>query len=343
MRHYMAGRPARNTQRRPSPARAYFRARGPCGIGSASATKRPMFLRQILGAIRLESSARIVAHGCCSGPPQGGQPQGSPPQGVPRPRPDRHHRSLHPSLQLVAPVPGSTFPIDATAKMPTITARARITGVSPDPTSSTAFTWTVRLRFQASDCPNGPSRTIVHPDIVQTVIGGNFTIPFTRVRGGQLSIMVQATVAGQRLQAQSSNLRIVGTNPPLESIRASLPHDTLRRIARHESGVHPPGGGSAGPPRQFSGKAEGGTSPWPLFSGDKLGGVGIMQITDPTSTDDEVWDWTANVARGIHVFNQKVGAGSELSGPRTRIGGLRQSHYPLQSGSRPPQSTRDSS
>jgi hypothetical protein len=76
----------------------------------------------------------------------------------------------------------------------------------------------------------------------------------------------------------------------------ALPHKTLRRIARQESGGA----------RQFTAAADGGVALCPLWSGDNLGGVGIMQITVPRPTDDQVWSWRAHVAKGIEIFNQKI-------------------------------------
>src|SRR6202040_80497 len=35
------------------------------------------------------------------------------------------------------------------------------------------------------------------------------------------------------------------------------------------------------------------------------GRVGIMQITNPLPSLDEVWNWQANVRRGIAIFNGK--------------------------------------
>ena len=55
-----------------------------------------------------------------------------------------------PKLQLIAPTTGSTFSINATPAMPGVTAQARITGVTPDPTATTSFTWTVTLKLDAS-------------------------------------------------------------------------------------------------------------------------------------------------------------------------------------------------
>jgi hypothetical protein len=77
-----------------------------------------------------------------------------------------------------------------------------------------------------------------------------------------------------------------------------LPHDTLRRIARLESG-----GG-----RQFLAPADRSIGACALWSHDNLGGVGVMQITVPPPTDDQVWNWRANVAKGIGIFNEKVAA-----------------------------------
>jgi hypothetical protein len=43
------------------------------------------------------------------------------------------------------------------------------------------------------------------------------------------------------------------------------------------------------------------------MSGDRAGGVGLFQITNPAPTADEHWNWLANVRRGIIIFNEKRG------------------------------------
>jgi hypothetical protein len=48
----------------------------------------------------------------------------------------------------------------------------------------------------------------------------------------------------------------------------------------------------------------------PLWNKDKLGGVGIAQITNPKPTDDEVWDWTANLTRAQKILKEKEGVAS---------------------------------
>jgi hypothetical protein len=67
----------------------------------------------------------------------------------------------------------------------------------------------------------------------------------------------------------------------------------LRRIACKESGQ-----------RQFDAPPNGGTGFCPLFGPG--GKVGIMQIANPT--DDEVWNWRMNVAKGMKIFNERVDA-----------------------------------
>jgi len=216
---------------------------------------------------------------------------------LPGPRPRRFaNPTPRPRLDLVAPAAGTHFAIDGNGDMPVIVAQAKIVGVPTNVALTTPLTWRVRLRFDAAHCPHGPDRQIDHPDIVKTVVGGTFAISFTLVRGGSLSISVRANIAGRVLTAHSSHLDIRGTNPALQDLRAALPHNTLRRIARFESG-----GG-----RQFIAAADGGVGACPLWSGDNLGGVGIIQITVPRPTDNQVWNWRENVAKGIEIFNQKI-------------------------------------
>ena len=44
---------------------------------------------------------------------------------------------------------------------------------------------------------------------------------------------------------------------------------------------------------------------YPYFSGDRLLGVGIGQLTYPQPTDDQIWDWTENVKAAVVLYNQK--------------------------------------
>ena len=57
--------------------------------------------------------------------------------------------------------------------------------------------------------------------------------------------------------------------------------------------------------RQFDAAADAGVSDCPLFSGDRLGGVGLFQITNPAPTPDDHWDWRANLNHGLQILAQK--------------------------------------
>jgi outer membrane protein OmpA-like peptidoglycan-associated protein len=251
---------------------------------------------------------------------------------VPNPRSEAERRrnrrvdvALHtPALEIIAPVAGTltaagrarnqsvrlgiiaaptidvgamtTFAISADRRMPTINVTARIVGVEPDPTATTPFDWVAQLQLNAQTCSSGPQRVISHPNINQVVIGGQFTPAFSLIRGGELTLIARANVNGQTIETRKAGIQIVGTNPQRADIQNALPHDTLRRIAMQESGQ-----------RQFDAAPNGGTG-CPLFSRDRLGGVGIFQITNPPPSDDEIWDWRSNIARGIAIFQQKLAA-----------------------------------
>lgn len=204
-----------------------------------------------------------------------------------------------PTLIIDSPDPYTTFAITDAPTMPQIVARARITGITPDPTPTTQFEWTVQIRFNAAQTcpPYGPARTFNAQDFTQTVTGGQFTPTFPAVRGGELTFLVRATVNGQTLTASTQGLVIQGTNPDRTLINATLPNKTLRRMACLESGMRQFG------MRQSDADVDGGVSNCPQWSQDGKGGVGIMQITSPEPTPNQVWDWIANVQKGIQMLN----------------------------------------
>jgi hypothetical protein len=154
--------------------------------------------------------------------------------------------------------------------------------------------WEIDVSFTASDCPPfGPPDLTTHLHVSRT--GGNqITTDFfgNVVRGGSISFSVNGTVNGCAVSAVGG-AGLLGTNPQQSAIQAELPHDTLRRIACKESGQ-----------RQFDAPPNGGTGYCPLFGPG--GKVGIMKIAKPT--DDEVWNWRKNVAKGIELFNKNVDA-----------------------------------
>ncbi len=66
--------------------------------------------------------------------------------------------------------------------------------------------------------------------------------------------------------------------------------------------------------RQFIADVDGGVGCCPEWSANHLGGVGIMQISAPPPTDDQVWNWRANVAAGIQKLDKTVAAARRYPG-----------------------------
>jgi hypothetical protein len=166
--------------------------------------------------------------------------------------------------------------------------------VTPDPTPTTIFKWTASIDYNAAQCANGPARTIKHTPIVQALPGGAFVPAFKQIRGGIVTLTVEAHFGGRVLTASVTGIKVVAVNPSNGAVAQKFPDKTLRQIASHESGM-----------RQFES-----TGACPLWSKDKLGGVGIAQITNPKPTDDEVWDWIANLTRAQKILKEKEAAAS---------------------------------
>jgi hypothetical protein len=220
-------------------------------------------------------------------------------------------------ITLDPPPPGDRYTIDASPAMPAIRAKARVVGVTPDPTPTTTFTWSASLEVHE----NVPSRDVDFADeIVQgTTTTGEalYTLQLedpAALRGGQLQLKATATVDGNPLTGETpAGLRIEGTNPQRAALQSYLDgenvnpghglgagdvRDALKRIACQESQQ-----------REFRAAANGGVGP-ALISGDD--GVGVFQITnspcDPFAACREViFDWRANVDHGIRAFREKVG------------------------------------
>ncbi|HTT19263.1 MAG TPA: hypothetical protein VMG82_09975 [Candidatus Sulfotelmatobacter sp.] len=201
-------------------------------------------------------------------------------------------------LQFVSPTDGTTFDIaPGTAvtgpQMPVIQAEVCFTGLDPDPTATATFQWVVSIEFQCSDCRNGRAREI-NDQFGFTTIGGKAAINFPRVRGGQLAIAASVDLPAQSFSVQSNGLHIRGVNPPHDEVNAACQKQIVQQIAMHESGC-----------RQFNAPRDGGVSECPLFSGDRLGGVGLFQITNPPPAPEDHWDWLANVNHGLQILAQK--------------------------------------
>lgn len=192
------------------------------------------------------------------------------------------------------PGPFEGYFITDEPKLPVITAKAIGIGGSPS-----ELQWRVKVAMDATFIheictPNAPPDIQESFDFSPTDGGQEITIDFSGlIRGSSLEIGVTGLVNGCPVSAAAGFLHIAGTNPKRSDVAAALPHDTLRRIACKESGQ-----------RQFDAPADGGTGLCPLFGSD--GRVGIMQIANPTP--DEVWNWRANIEKGIEIFNERAAA-----------------------------------
>jgi hypothetical protein len=221
------------------------------------------------------------------------------------------------SLEFVAPARVAAFTIDpGTAgtgpRMPAVTARVRL---DPTPDGMVTFHWTAIVEYPllGARCPSQTRRAITHTQQATTT-GPEWHISFARVRGGRLALRCEARHNGISLGTASlTGVTILGRNPHRAELHAALRSGVLRQLCAHESGQ-----------RQFLAAAFTGTSACPLWSGDGRGGVGLMQITNPRPSDDEVWDWLANIRRGREVFAQKARIARAYPGRVRRTAGFAQ-------------------
>ena len=184
---------------------------------------------------------------------------------------------------------GHGFTITAEPQMPVITARLHIIG----PVTGTVNQWKCRIHFAGADDCNVPHFGVINDDLEVTQGGGQqFSPSFDKVRGRSVDIQVSFTIEGETFRT-GTGTSIWGTNPQRAEVQAALPHDTLKRIACKESGQ-----------RQFDAPADGGQSLCPLYSNDRAGRVGIMQVPNPTP--DDIWNWQKNIESGKKFFKKKV-------------------------------------
>jgi len=137
-------------------------------------------------------------------------------------------------------------------------------------------------------CAHSGGRVIRHSEIAQVTSTNTLTIPFKEVRGGDLEISVSMQLGRISATGKSNRLKIVGTSPSIAILSSvARPKKAFRKLMRLESAL-----------QQFLANGS------PKFSQDK-GGVGLCQITNPKPTDEEVWNWKANVKKGWEIYQVK--------------------------------------
>ncbi len=226
-------------------------------------------------------------------------------------------------VTLLLPPPNDQYAITSipVTQMPVVQAKAQISGICPDPTPTTTFTWTAILTIKEK---GGKGRKVDYSNHIiqnQTTTGSEiYTLTFddpNAVYGGKLAITASATINGQTFSGNTpDDLEIDGMNPERSDVQLQTilqapnysfrglsngdVEDVLQRIACRES---PPDGQI-----QFKAAANGGIGP-PLVSSDN--GIGIFQVTEKRPDVFEarpavVFDWQTNVAVGVSVYADKV-------------------------------------
>jgi hypothetical protein len=241
-------------------------------------------------------------------------------------------------VTLLPPLPmnGTTYIIESKPSMPVISARADVTGLSPEQNAKTKITWTVKLRMKDGD------RNEVNFDEVfkqnETTYGGKpYVVRLVKsdtFRGGDLTLIAKAkTATGREIEGQTPvPLTIKGRNPARSDVRSYIDaiakksfgntykglslfdiQDAMKRIACHESTQL----GELGQ-RQFL-VPEGEVGP-PIIAPDN--GAGIFQITNTTKCPvnpfkgcpNAIFNWKLNVELAVENFKEKVASASNYPG-----------------------------
>ncbi|TQM43923.1 hypothetical protein FB388_1281 [Pseudonocardia cypriaca] len=195
---------------------------------------------------------------------------------------------LDPPPAAIGPFQSDAYVITSEPAMPAIRAIAS-GGISGN--------WTVRVNIDATlvfeICRSIPPSMIKSIEFPAPAGGSAIDIDFGgAIVGGKLAVGVNGVVNGCPASG-GDGAWVMGTNPSRSDIRESFPNDTIRRIACRESGQ-----------RQFEAPADGGIGSCPLFG--RADRVGIMMTAN--ATDEQVWNWRANLDRGIEVFDERLDA-----------------------------------
>jgi len=207
--------------------------------------------------------------------------------------PARLHPGVTPSLVVHLSHPLYHIAVDPKSGEPVmprnVVAYARLDGWPADVPQPASFTWRVMLDWDFKACPTHHSISRLkfeHPSPFPVNLAGE-------VRGGRLKVFAKTSFEGREVSAVAI-AEVRGTNPPRSAVlRAFPPNRTgliASKIAMAESGM-----------RQFD-PVDG----LPMLS--KSTDVGLMQLNAPTggvTADDQVWDWRANVRRGLEMMADK--------------------------------------
>ncbi len=170
-----------------------------------------------------------------------------------------------------------------------ILATATLDGWPPEVPKPSTFTWHVFLDWDLKPFPTHHSiaaHIFEQPSPFQVSLG-------TEIRGGRLKVIAKTIFGGREITAQAI-AEVRGENPPRAAVLRRFPPNRIgliaSKIAAAESGMH-----------QFN--PEDGM---PVVS--RTNDLGMMQLNVPTNavtSADQVWDWRANLKRGLEVMDDK--------------------------------------
>jgi hypothetical protein len=214
-------------------------------------------------------------------------------------------------VTIAVTTPRDEYWLTGQARMPSdLSAQVEATGLCDTTIDDLTFVWTVAISYIPSDYnpAHGPSDSIRYLWPPQQSEGSDaFSPDFGDiVRGGTLTLTAVTTIDGLLYSGRTS-VTIVGTNPSRDALQgyfaAEFPnsHFTLWRIAQAESNF-----------QQFRDDGH------PKWSTDGHQGVGIMQITYPAPTDDEVWSWKVNADAGSRVLQNAAATARNWPGTVAR-------------------------
>jgi parallel beta-helix repeat protein len=190
-------------------------------------------------------------------------------------------------VKIVSPKKGEIFFINPAPKMPIINCKAQISGISPDPTYVSEFSWEANLSYTWKHRGELRFQSFLFKE---RVIGGSWTPDFgSIIMGGDMKITVAITIGGIKYE-DSILIEIRGENPNKEAVKAELGELKYQILAYMES-----------KPKwcQFDKKG------LPIFGPPS--GYGLMQL-DPPPSYKEIWDWKADVKAGKEHFDEDIEA-----------------------------------
>lgn len=194
---------------------------------------------------------------------------------------------VEPQLVVLDPIPGTlTSEISADPQMPSATLRAQLRNFNK---GSVEYHWTFYTKWVGPD-----GREFFDPfdgtSSAQNSDPATWEVNWDgRIRGGNdLSVRVVAIADGVSYEARIENLgTIKGVNPSVAEIKAGLNLEEQVVVYMESK------------PKWTQFTASG----YPSWG--KPHGYGLMQLDNPRSTDEQVWNWRANKQAGTAVYSQK--------------------------------------